>query len=97
MSKPSLWRRILSGIWQAITRIRLAMSNILFLVMIALIYFVYIGGTPEPLPEKAALLLNVGARWQVSPLWALEAGFIEDIRVETAPDVTFQASLRFTP
>ena len=45
----------------------------------------------------AALLLNVGARWQVSPRWALEAGFIEDIRVETAPDVTFQASLRFTP
>ena len=76
MSKPSLWRRILSGIWQAITRIRLAMSNILFLVMIALIYFVYIGGTPEPLPEKAALLLNVSGKVvdqksEINPLSAL--------------------------
>ncbi|MCB1704654.1 MAG: signal peptide peptidase SppA [Halioglobus sp.] len=76
MSKPSLLRRILAGIWRAITRIRLAMSNILFLVMIALIYFVYIGGTPEPLPEKAALLLNVSGRVvdqrsEINPLQAL--------------------------
>ena len=62
MSKPSLLRRIFSGIWGVITRIRLAMSNILFLLMIAFIYFVYIGGTPEPLPEKAALLLNVSGK-----------------------------------
>ena len=45
----------------------------------------------------SALLLNVGARWQLTDRWALEAGFIEDIRVETAPDITFQASLRFVP
>ncbi|CAA0123985.1 Protease 4 [Halioglobus japonicus] len=62
MSKPSLLRRIFSGIWGVITRIRLAMSNILFLVMIAFIYFVYIGGSPEPLPDKAALLLNVSGK-----------------------------------
>ncbi len=76
MSKPSLWRRILSGIWRAITRIRLAMSNILFLLMIGFIYFVYIGGAPEPLPEKAALLLNVSGRVvdqksEINPLSAL--------------------------
>jgi len=76
MSKPSLLRRILSGIWSGITRIRLALSNILFLLMIALIYFVYMGGTPEPLPEKAALLLNlsgtvVDQRSEVNPLTAL--------------------------
>ncbi len=57
MSKPSLLRRILSGLWRGITRVRLAMSNLLFLAMLAFIYFVYIGGAPEPLPEKAALLL----------------------------------------
>ena len=55
MSKPSLLRRFFSGIWRGLTRIRLAISNILFLAMIAFIYFVYIGGAPEPLPEKAAL------------------------------------------
>ncbi len=76
MSKPSLLRRIMSGIWKGITRVRLALSNILFLVMLALIYFVYLGGTPEPLPEKAALLLNISGtvvdqRSEINPLQAL--------------------------
>jgi protease IV len=78
MGKPSRLRRIMSGIWRGITRVRLAMSNILFLVMIALIYFVYIGGAPEPLPDKAALLLNISGtvvdqRSAVNPLEALLA------------------------
>ena len=51
MSKPSLIRRVFGGIWNTITRIRLALSNILFLLMIGIIYFVYIGPGPEPLPE----------------------------------------------
>lgn len=76
MNKPSLLRRILSAIWRTITRIRLAMSNIIFLLMLLLIYFVYVGGTPEPLPEKAALLLNISGtvvdqRSPVNPLAAL--------------------------
>ncbi len=76
MNKPSRLRRILSGIWRGITRVRLAMSNILFLVMIAFLYFVYIGGAPEPLPDKAALLLNmsgtvVDQKSAVNPLEAL--------------------------
>lgn len=45
----------------------------------------------------SALLLNVGARWRLNSRWTLEAGFIEDVRVATAPDITFQASVRFTP
>ncbi len=59
MSKPSLLRRLLSALWNGITRIRLALANILFLVIIALVYFVYMGGGQEPLPERAALLLNI--------------------------------------
>ncbi|MFO7551912.1 MAG: DUF3187 family protein [Haliea sp.] len=45
----------------------------------------------------SALLLTAGARWRFSADWALDLGFAEDIRVETAPDVTFQASLRYRP
>lgn len=76
MSKPSLLRRILGGIWNTITRVRLALSNILFLVMLAVIYFVYFGGSPEPLPEKSALLLNpmgaiVDQKSPVDPFQAL--------------------------
>lgn len=76
MSKPSVLRRVFGGFWNALTRIRLALSNILFLVMLALIYFVYFGGGPEPVPEKAALLLNmsgtvVDERAAVDPLMAI--------------------------
>lgn len=76
MSKPSLLRRLLTAIWNGITRVRLALSNILFLLLIAIIYLVYFGGTPEPLPERAALLLNpmgaiVDQTSQVEPLQAL--------------------------
>ena len=76
MSKPSLLRRFFSAIWNGITRVRLALSNILFLLMLALIYFVYVGGAPEPLPERAALLLNpvgtiVDQKSQAEPLQAL--------------------------
>jgi protease-4 len=55
----SLLRRFLSACWRGLTAIRLAMSNILFIAMLAIIYFVYLGGTPEPLPERSALLLNI--------------------------------------
>ncbi len=76
MSKPSLPRRIFSAIWNAITRIRMALSNLLFIVLLVLIYVFYIGGAPEPLPERAALLLNmsgtvVDQRSPVDPLQAL--------------------------
>ena len=76
MSKPSLLRRVFSALWNGITRIRLALSNLLFLLMIAIIYFFYVGGAPEPLPERAALLLNlsgtvVDQKSQVEPLMAL--------------------------
>jgi protease-4 len=76
MSKPSLLRRVFSAIWNGITRVRLALSNILFLLFIALVYFVYLGGPEESPPEKAALLLNlagtvVDQKSQVEPLQAL--------------------------
>jgi len=40
-------------------------------------------------------MLTVGGRWRFVQNWALDFSVIEDIRAETAPDVTFQASLRY--
>jgi hypothetical protein len=39
--------------------------------------------------------LTLGARWRFAPDWSVDFNFVEDIQVETAPDVTFQASLRY--
>lgn len=76
MSDVSLPRRIFRALWNGLTRLRLAMANIFFLIAIALIYFVYIGGAQQPLPERAALLLNmtgvvVDQKSPVEPLGAV--------------------------
>jgi hypothetical protein len=44
-----------------------------------------------------AFLFTAGGRWRFARHWALDISVIEDIRVATAPDVTFQASLRYSP
>ncbi len=44
-----------------------------------------------------AVLGTLGARWYFAPQWSVDLSVVEDIRVETAPDVTFQASLRYRP
>lgn len=79
MSKPSRLRRLFNAFWNGLTRVRLAMSNILFLVLLAVIYFVYFGGSAEPLPEKSALLLNLSGRVvdQRAPVDPMEALFVE--------------------
>lgn len=52
---------ILKGIWKAISFVRLALTNLIFLLSIALIYFVYLhGAETQPQVEKAsALVLNL--------------------------------------
>ena len=42
-----------------------------------------------------AILLSLGGRWRVSPQWSIDLNFVEDVRVETAPDITFQATIRY--
>jgi hypothetical protein len=44
-----------------------------------------------------AVLLTVGGRWRFSRGWALDFSVVEDVRVEAAPDVSFQSSLRYRP
>ena len=56
--KPGLLRRILGGLWSGLTRVRVALSNIIFLALILVIFFAFRDTAPAPLPEKAALLLN---------------------------------------
>lgn len=41
--------------------------------------------------------LSGGVRWRFAPGWSVDASVVEDILVETASDVTFQASLRYRP
>lgn len=44
-----------------------------------------------------AVLLSAGARWRIDPHWALEFSVVEDVQVESGPDVVFQAGLRYRP
>ena len=42
-----------------------------------------------------AFLGSLGGRWRFADGWALDFSFVEDLQVETAPDITFQASIRY--
>ena len=44
-----------------------------------------------------AALATVGVRWRFAQNWSVDVNVVEDIRVKTAPDVIFQASLRYHP
>lgn len=44
-----------------------------------------------------AMMLSVGLRRHLSEHWLLDVLIIEDVAVETAPDVIFQGSLRYRP
>lgn len=46
---------------------------------------------------ETAVMLSVGARWRFAEKWALDLSLVEDIQVETAPDVVFQAGVRWRP
>lgn len=54
-------RMIFKGIWKAITFIRLALANLLFLLSIAIVYFVYFHGNAEQpqVQKESALVLNL--------------------------------------
>jgi len=76
MSRPSLPVRVFRAIWRAITRVRLALSNLLFLALLVMLFLLFSSGGPQPLPARAALLLNmsgtvVDQKAPVDPLGAL--------------------------
>ncbi len=44
---------------------------------------------------ESAVMLSGGLRWQLASQWLVDFFLVEDIAVETAPDVTFQAGVRY--
>ena len=44
-----------------------------------------------------AVTLSGGVRWRFAPRWSVDTSLVEDIGVETAPDVMFQLGLRYSP
>ncbi len=46
---------------------------------------------------ETAVMLTFGARWRFAEQWDLDLSLVEDIQVETAPDVVFQAGVRWRP
>ena len=50
----------------------------------------------DVLGEPAAML-SLGLRRQLNSKWAIDVSFAEDIVVESAPDIIFQASLHYRP
>jgi hypothetical protein len=42
-----------------------------------------------------AVLLTLGARRQFGQDWSVDISVVEDVRVQTGPDVIFQASIRY--
>ncbi|MEH6517391.1 MAG: signal peptide peptidase SppA [Halioglobus sp.] len=76
MSRPSLIRRLPGAVWNGITHVRVALSNILFLLVLLLIYFAFSADSPQPVPTRAALLLNpmgtiVDQKSYIDPLQAV--------------------------
>jgi len=56
--KRGIIRRVFSAFWTGLTRLRVALSNILFLLLILLLVVLFSGRALEPLPAQAALILN---------------------------------------
>ena len=50
----------------------------------------------EALGEPAGML-SIAVRWRPTPHWMIDAGFSEDVVVESAPDITFLLNVRYVP
>ena len=58
MSVFSMVGRLISGLWRGLTFVRVAVLNLVFLAVIAVVYVAYQDGAPASLPERYALLVN---------------------------------------
>ncbi len=53
-------------------------------------------GALEVLDEPAGML-SMAVRWRPTAHWMIDAGFSEDVVVESAPDITFLLNVRYVP
>ena len=53
-------------------------------------------GALEALDESAGIL-SMAVRWRPTAHWMIDAGFSEDVVVESAPDITFLLNVRYVP
>ena len=53
-------------------------------------------GALDALGEPAGML-SLAVRWRPTPHWMIDAGFSEDVVVESAPDITFLLNARYVP
>lgn len=51
-------RRLLSGLWRAITWLRLALANLVFLFLLLVLWLALRGSAPQALPDAAVLVLD---------------------------------------
>lgn len=54
--------RFLRGLWRAITVLRLALANVLFIIFLVVLWLVFRGEAPVPLPDQATLVLAPDGR-----------------------------------
>lgn len=54
-------KRFFSALWRGLTTIRLALANVLFIVLLIVLWTVFTN-KPAPLPDRAALVLNLKGR-----------------------------------
>jgi protease-4 len=80
-------RRLLGGMWGLLTRVRLALANLLFLFVLVVLFLAWRESAPPPLPAQAVLVLDpVGSvvdqtQFQ-DPLWLLiggGSGLVEEV------------------
>lgn len=50
-------KKFFKGVWRSITVLRVALTNLLFIALLVILWLTFTD-TPAPLPERAALLLN---------------------------------------
>ena len=53
-------------------------------------------GALDALSEPAGML-SMAVRWRPTAHWMIDAGFSEDVAVESAPDITFLLNARYVP
>ena len=56
--RPGLIRRVFGGLWSAVTWVRMALANLVFIAVLVVIVVALSHDGPPQVPERGALVLN---------------------------------------